>query len=67
MRKNAVSQGLVGFILGAIVATVLIANQPQLLGDVRAGLHDLRAGTSHVVGERDHDRDSTDRRYDRRD
>lgn len=69
MRKKAVAQGLVGFILGAIVSAVLLASEPQLVGDVQSGLHDLRHGAGRLVADRDSDRTaSSDRRYgDRRD
>ena len=64
MRKKAVAQGLVGFILGAIVSAVLLASEPQLVGDVQSGLHDLRHGAGRLVADRDSDRGaSSERRY----
>jgi hypothetical protein len=59
--EEAVLQGFFGFVLGGILTTVLFAYQPQLLGDVRAGLHDLR-----MAGDRGNDARS-ERAYDNRD
>ena len=59
-------QGCLGFVLGGIVVAVLLANEPQLLGDVRAGMHDVRESTRKVVNDDRDRRDSMDRRYDDR-
>jgi len=53
-----VLQGILGFVLGGILTAVLFAYQPQLLGDVQAGLHDLRIASdrgSDARSERSYD------------
>ena len=56
-------QGILGFVLGGLVVAVLLTTEPHLLGDVRVGLHDLRAGTNRLINGHDRDHDSYERRY----
>jgi hypothetical protein len=53
-------QGFFGFVLGGILVAVLFAYQPQLLGDVQHGLHDLRVASDRGTDVR------SERRYDER-
>lgn len=42
-------QGFFGFVLGVIVSAVLLAYQPQLIGDVQQGLSDLHSSASNLT------------------
>ena len=62
-------QGFFGFVLGGILVAVLLASEPQLVGDIQSGLHDLRGGARELVSDRDNAGPrASERRYeDRRD
>ena len=59
MRKKAVFQGFFAFVLGGIVTAVVIANQPQLLDDVRLAMQGVRFGAQHLVRTDNSDSDVT--------
>ena len=59
-------QGFFGFVLGGVVIAILLATEPQLVGDVQYGLHDLRLGARQLMSDRNDTRVSSDRRYDDR-
>jgi len=59
-REEAMLQGFFGFVLGGVIVAVLFAYQPQLAGDVRTELRDLRVASDRVSDTR------SERRYDDR-
>lgn len=48
--KKPVLQGFFGFVIGVLASFLLLAYEPQLIGDVQQGLNDLHSGASNLSG-----------------